>query len=151
MKEEIIVNIPYHEEDKHLNIDGSVINLGNYKITIVSRPKTPTKDFSFYVDQYLYENGSTNDQIVNWLSDDIISVAKYRLKTNQFSLVPWEVKMGLFRFICDEHKMTWNDIVGFFVYYNSGTINNCSEQYLGNRVISILPQEFIDDLFKTKN
>lgn len=140
MKEEIIVNIPYHEEDKHLNIDGSVINLGNYKITIVSRPKTPTKDFSFYVDQYLYENGSTNDQIVNWLSDDIISIAKHRLKTNQFSLVPWEIKMGLFKFICEEKGESVMSILSIIGKYGTDYID----------FVKKLPKEFIDDLFKTK-
>lgn len=106
---------------------------------VMLKPKQK-KDFSFYVDQYLYENGSTNDQIVNWLSEDIISIAKHRLKTSQFSLVPWEIKMGLFRFICKEKKLDWVEEMEEY------EVNN-----IAYSIKDILPQEFIDDLFKTKN
>ena len=110
---------------------------------VMLKPKQ-TKDFSFYVDQYLYENGSTNDQIVNWLSEDIISVAKHRLKTNQFSLVPWEVKMGLFRFILSEHKMPSSDITNFHISYGSGGDIGRSRFC---KIIDICPIAFLDSLF----
>lgn len=149
MKEEIIVNIPYHEEDKHLNLDGSVINLGNYKITIISRPTTQTKDFLWYIDQYLPStDNSTCDEIHNWMHQDQISVLVHRLKTNQFSLVPWEIKIGLFKFIVLEHNLTVDDIFNFYVSYVDGSCAMVTQRLIPT--LSICPTQFLDSIFDIK-
>lgn len=129
------IEIPEGYEFDH--VASPILGNGGGVLSVILKKKQ-TKDFSFYVDQYLYDNGSTNDQIVNWLSEDIISIAKHRLKTSQFSLVPWEIKMGLFKFICEAEGQGWK-------------IQTEMGLYSKNSAIKILPQEFINDLFKTKN
>lgn len=131
---DVLKDYELHSKVQNIVMDGRMT-------TLVFWEKKQTKDFSFYVDQYLYENGSTNDQIVNWLSDDIISVAKHRLKTSQFSLVPWEIKMGLFKFICEEKGEHAMSILSIIVNHGIDHV----------KFMEIFPEKFLNDLFKTKN
>lgn len=115
------------------------ITFDGKKATMIFWKQKQTKDFDYFVDQYLSESNSTVEFITGWIPDRDIEVARQRLKTKQFDLVCWEIKIGLFKFICEEsYPYSWRELVQW--------------QYdeLSCDIKRLLPQEFIDDLFKTK-
>lgn len=106
-------------------------------ITVIVKKKQ-TKDFDYFVDQYLSASNATVDFITGWIPDRDIEVAKNRLKTKQFDLVCWEIKFGLFRFICDSFDLPWCP-TAYHAEVNKEELKSIQ-----------FPKEFIDDLFKTK-
>ena len=103
---------------------------------LVDFKKKQTKDFDYFVDQYLpSRDNSTSDEIIDWMDRDAVNRLNTYLKTKQFHLVPWEIKIGLFRFICDDFK------------YDLHTYLTYSNRFI-TETFMFIPQEFIDDLFK---
>lgn len=70
--------------------------------------KKQTKDFNWYIDEYLREDPfTTKDEISNHLFTEDIKEIKTKLRSGDYRWVPWEIKIGLFRFICDDIKVSW--------------------------------------------
>lgn len=110
-------------------------------INVFLKKKQPTKDFAFYVDQYLTSSGvSTNNQIENWLQYDQLLRIKQNLKTGGFEFVPWEIKIGLFKYICEQKGFDIMSVVTRIV--NIGADDVVAKDWF--------PIEYINDLFKTK-
>lgn len=110
------------------------------KTTLLFWEKEPTKDFGWYVDQYLNQSGvSTCNQISNWFEPEQITHISRNLKTDKFDLVPWEIKIGLFKFICSKLNLTWEMEIKKILNIN-----------VDIRLMDILPQELTSELFKTK-
>jgi hypothetical protein len=67
--------------------------------------KKNIKNFDFYVDEYLRSDDfTTNDMLCNWFDKDQLEKIGNNLKQNKLQFVPWEVKIGLLKFICkDKH------------------------------------------------
>lgn len=84
-----------------------ILGNGGGALTVILKKKQQ-KTFDWYVDQYPDASaGSTNDELRNWLDNDDLKTMSERLKTKQYNLVPWEVKIGLFKFICDDINWYW--------------------------------------------
>lgn len=133
----VTFNIPQgYEFDR---IDPSTSS-GGTQITVILK-KQQTKNFNYFVDEYLTDfSGSTCDVITNWISDNDLSIARNNLKDRKFNMVPWEIKIGLFRFICNEMKMLW---WREFIRWESGYISDVFKE--------LLDQSFIDDLCNEKH
>lgn len=105
---------------------------GQDMIVVYLKPKQQ-KTFDWYVDQYLDASaGSTNDELRNWLDPNDIYVLSDRLKTKRYDLVPWEVKIGLFKFICDENKASWKTAIN-----------------MANPISNVMSLDFINSLKQT--
>ena len=76
-------------------------------LAVVQFKKKQTKDFSFYIDEYLRaDNCTTNDMLCNWMTSFVIDELKNNLKQNKLQFVPWEVKIGLVKFICRDKNIS---------------------------------------------
>jgi len=106
MNNTISVIIPEGYEFK--NFGDPILSDGGGALTVLLKKKQ-TKDFSFYVDEYLRSGcNTTNDMLCNWIDDErVIEKLKENLKQNKLQFVPWEVKIGLFKFICKDNNMTF--------------------------------------------
>lgn len=150
MKQTIEVDLPEgYEIDKV--VDPMINSGGNKRMLSIILKQKQVKDFSFYVDQYLQMSGtSTCDQISNWIGDTSLDHLANNLKQNKFLLVPWEIKIGLFRFICEQNKMDSDDIIGFVVHYKASLCAEFGSSYIGYAVSKICSYEFLSDVLDTK-
>ena len=99
------ISLPEGYEFDH--VASPILGNGGGALTVILKKKQQ-KTFDWYVDQYLdVSAGSTNYEIRNWLDNDDLESMSERLKTKQYNLVPWEVKIGLFKFICDDINWYW--------------------------------------------
>lgn len=127
-------------EDYELSSTINNITFDGKKTTMIFWEKKQKKDFDWYIDQYLTESLTTVDNIAGWINDRDLEVAKNRLKTKQFNLVPWEIKIGLFRFICENLELNTINCLSY-----------CFEYTIHSNVSKIISQEFIDSLKQNKN
>lgn len=118
-------------------------------VTIVKCKKKQTKTFDWFVDEYLRDTtGSTVEELRNWINNRDLETARNRLKKGHYNLVAWEIKIGLFKFICEYEGLS--DIYYYLHEYNKSRLAGCSVQYDGLRIRKIFPDGFISDLIKTK-
>lgn len=127
-------------EDYELSSTINNITFDGKKTTMIFWEKKQKKDFDWYIDQYLTESLTTVDNIAGWINDRDLEVAKNRLKAKQFNLVPWEIKIGLFRFICENLELNTINCLSY-----------CFEYTIHSNVSKIISQEFIDSLKQNKN
>lgn len=127
-------------EDYELSSTINNITFDGKKTTMIFWEKKQKKDFDWYIDQYLTESLTTVDNIAGWINYRDLEVAKNRLKTKQFNLVPWEIKIGLFRFICENLELNTINCLSY-----------CFEYTIHSNVSKIISQEFIDSLKQNKN
>jgi len=141
MKQTIEVDIP--EGYEYLKTIPTLGEDADPTYTVFFKPKQQ-KDFTFYVDEYLNVSGvSTIDQMSNWFNRDQQERIGNNLKTNQFSLVPWEIKIGLFKFICKENKMTFLTALNIISEYE-----HLNEWYI--TIEALIPSDFLDSIFDNK-
>ena len=116
---------------------------------LVDFKKKQTKDFDYFVDQYLpVRDNSTSDEIIDWIEVTNVSKLNTYLKAKQFNLIPWEIKIGLFRFICESFNVKWTTLLRRYEPFGMAIRSAEAKELLESTVDKILPQEFIDDLFK---
>jgi len=133
------IEIPEGYEFDH--VASPILGNGGGALTVLLKKKQ-TKTFDFYIDEYLRSDcNTTNDMLCNFLEYQNIDNLKQNLKASKFEFVPWEVKIGLFKFICIQIKQDWFDCYHSFAY-----------ETIDHLLVSdiVLPQPFIDNLFKTK-
>lgn len=135
------IRLPDGYEFDH--VASPILGNGGGALTVILKKKQQ-KTFDWYVDQYLdVSAGSTNDELRNWLDNDDLKTMSERLKTKQYNLVPWEVKIGLCCFICNEIGIPWSE----YIHQFNGTVY-CDEI---KQVNDIVPDGFRDDIInKTK-
>lgn len=79
-------------------------------LTLILKKKQQ-KTFDWYVDEYLRSDDcTTNDMICNWIPLDLITRLKDNLKQNKLQFVPWEVKIGLLKFICNDKRIAMSNL-----------------------------------------
>ena len=128
-------------EDYELSSTINNITFDGKKTTMIFWKKKQTKDFDYFVDQYLpSRDNSTSDEIIDWMDRDAVNRLNTYLKTKQFNLVPWEIKIGLFRFICENIELNTINCLSY-----------CFEYTIHSNVSKIISQEFIDSLKQNKN
>lgn len=131
MKHEIEIPEGY----KFSHIAPPILSNGGGVISVILE-KQPTKGFDWYVDEYLNDSVCTSEILTNWIPDSNLHTLISHLHKRQFNKIPWEIKIGLFRFICDKGKADW--VSQYELYSQLGALDG-------------FPKEFIDDLFKYKN
>lgn len=100
MKQTIEINFPEGYEYSHMADPTFVSSKGVLALIL---KKKQTKDFSFYVDEYLRSDcNTTNDMLCNWLGAFELSTLKQNLKENKLEYTPWEARLGLLKFICKD-------------------------------------------------
>ena len=117
MKQNIEIEIPDGYEIENIGHAQVYANHNPTQLVTVQLKKKQTKDLSFYVDEYLRSDcNTTNDMLCNWIDDEmVIEKLKDNLKQNKLQFVPWEVKIGLLKFICKDVQVPY---VEFLVYLN---------------------------------
>jgi hypothetical protein len=84
--------------------------------------KVEEKNFNWYVEQY---------NLIDKYFLDIL--------TGRFAGIPFEIKIGLLKFICDEIQI---DLLDYITSYISG------ERMPDQRIKNICPKEFLESIFK---
>ena len=131
------IEIPEGYEFDH--VTSPILGNGGGVLSVILKKKQ-TKDFNWYIDEYLREDPfTTKDEISNHLFTEDIKEIKTKLRSGDYRWVPWEIKIGLFRFVCESNRSNW--IVELKEYQNAN---------MATHLYDIIPRIFIDDLFKTK-
>lgn len=97
--------------------------------------KKEVKDFNWYVNKYFWDE----NRFCHILT---VSRAGFHdsMKIGKFEYVPFEFKIGLLKFICDDLKISWKEFID-----NRDKIHQtvgCGKVYI------ICPKEFINSLFE---
>lgn len=104
MKQNIEIDIPQGYEFDFVETPKATDAAGILKVIL---KKKNNKDFDFYVDEYLRSDyNTTNDMLCNLFTPDLVSDLKFRLKRNKLQFVPWEIKVGLAKFICKDKNIS---------------------------------------------
>ena len=141
MKQNIEVDIP---EGYEYSRTFEVIDLeGTPRIEVAFKKKN-TKDFAFYVEEYLRSDyNTTNDMLCNWFDKEQLEKIGNNLKQNKLQFVPWEIKIGLLKFIAkDIHLPTIEAIK----YSNSFMADGYSHMEKLHRLRRICPNKFLHDI-----
>jgi hypothetical protein len=86
----------------------------------------PVKNFDWYIDEYIMHNQLLSETHRNY---------KKRFKDKDFEAIPFELRIGLLKFICDDQGM---DIKFQIIHLDNS----------GCHVYKVCPKAFIDSLFK---
>ena len=132
----IDVSIPEGYEYSHMA--EPVLSDGGGILQVVLKKKKG-KTFDFYVDEYLRSDyNTTNDMLCNWFDKDQLEKIGNNLKQNKLQFVPWEIKIGLIKFICKDCLIPWGEYIHQFngsVYANEI-----------NKANGIIPDGFRDEV-----
>lgn len=132
MKQNIEIDIPQGYEFDFVETPKAIDAAGILKVIL---KKKQTKDFAFYVDEYLRSDEcTTNDMICNWMNALELNQLKDNLKQNKLNFVPWEIKIGLLKFICKDKSFD------LLKAYTSTNINDSHE------IKRILPIGFLENI-----
>ena len=105
----IDVSIPEGYEYSHMA--EPVLSNGGGILQVVLKKKKG-KTFDFYVDEYLRSDyNTTNDMLCNLFDKDQLEKIGNNLKQNKLQFVPWEIKIGLFKFICKDLGVSWSGVL----------------------------------------
>lgn len=120
-----------------------ILSNGGGALTVLLKKKQ-TKDFDFYVDEYLRSDDyTTNDMLCNWLEKDQLDKIGNNLKQNKLQFVPWEVKIGLLKFICKDNGI---DVIASCHYYENFIKGNSPNRERFDKLKQILPINFIESI-----
>jgi len=125
MKQNIEIEIPDGYEIENIEHAQVYAKHNPTQLVTVQLKKKQTKDFSFYVDEYLRSDcNTTNDMLCNWFEKDQLERIGNNLKQNKLDFVPWEVKTGLFKFVCKDKGYRWSSVI-----YNDKLTNELKEVF----------------------
>ena len=85
--------------------------------------KKPVKDFDRYVDEYFMYNELLSEHHRNY---------KKRFKDKDFEAIPFELKMGLLKLICDDNKYSLPFVLSHINKYDDSDplLEHCSKKFL---------------------
>lgn len=130
------VQIPEGYEYSHMA--EPILSNGSGVLSVILKKKN-IKNFDFYVDEYLRSDDcTTNDMICNWWDRDTLEVIGNNLKQNKLQFVPWEVKIGLFRFICKDRGVNYRTAL------NAVIANGA--QFVDTRIEKIITSDFLKSI-----
>jgi uncharacterized protein YeeX (DUF496 family) len=117
---EVGANITYitHENFNNIQIPELRIQL----------KKKPVKDFEWYIDEYIMHNQLLSEPHRNY---------KKRFKDKDFEAIPFELRIGLLKFICDDNKYGLPFVLSHIDKYDDG-----------DPLLEHCPKKFLDSLFK---
>jgi len=127
-----------HKQVTDLDIDGSGI------ISFRLKKKNEKKkmiSFNDYVNAYLEKHNDDvkcND-IRNWVEDDFLEDLSKDILSLSFDGVPFEIKIGLLKFICDDISESFNEIMH--------TIHDNLLDYRTTKIKEICPELFLKSIF----
>ena len=100
------IEIPDGYEATHTYEPVLTNNVGIISVAVI---KKQNNLFFEYIDEYLNaEAASTSDNIVDSITTHSAKSIADRLKKGRYDLVPWEIKIGLIKFICEQNEI--NDV-----------------------------------------
>lgn len=139
MKQSIEVDIPDGYE--YTNNASPALFDGVGCVSVMFKKKQ-TKTFDFYVDEYLRSDDcTTNDMLCNWIPSNLLPRLKDNLKQNKLQFVPWEVRIGLVKFICKDKGLKLAPVL-----YN---IVGCNEESSEtDKLKQIISNDFLESLVR---
>jgi hypothetical protein len=109
----------------------------------ISFTKT-SKDWDWYVKEYF----KTANRWICLSDKTEFMVNIFCNKIYIYDLVPFEIRIGLLKFICDDLKINILRILSIMSQINEGQMNSAFESLLLAKLKNICPKEFLDSLFK---
>ena len=137
----IDVSIPEGYEYSHMA--EPVLSNGGGILQVVLKKKKG-KTFDFYVDEYLRSDyNTTNDMLCNWFDKDQLEKIGNNLKQNKLQFVPWEVKIGLLKFIAKDFRLPTIEAIKYSNSFMAGGYPHMEKLH---RLRLICPNEFLHDI-----
>ncbi|MHB8871831.1 MAG: hypothetical protein ACYC5G_05245 [Candidatus Doudnabacteria bacterium] len=133
------VQIPDGYEFDHMA--PPILSNGGGCLNVILKKKN-VKNFDFYVDEYLRADcNTTSDMLCNWMTSFEIDDLKGSIKQNSFQFIPWEVKIGLVKFMVKDMGLSFGSAL--FNVYNPNVNSNTNE-----KLIQICPVGFLESIIK---
>lgn len=137
MKQKIEVSIPDGYEYKHMA--SPILTEGGGMLQVMLTKKN-IKDFAFYVDEYLRSDDcTTNDMLCCWFEPSVVDKLRDNLKQNKLQFVPWEVKIGLVKFMCKDKLIHAPSVI-------FDLCNGSHEFTYSDDMRKMLPIEFVENI-----
>lgn len=110
-------------------------------MVFITTKKKKGKTFDFYVDEYLRSDyNTTNDMLCNWFDKDQLEKIGNNIKQNKLQFIPWEVKIGLVKFMCKDMQINFMSVI--WIEYSDN--KSCRTEYLKQ----ICPVGFLESITK---
>lgn len=107
--------------------------------------KKKQKDFDWYVREYLIPTTTEDvgENIVDWITPDDITEIKGHFFKDEWEYLPFELKIGLLRFICDDSRVSLVSMLNYLQKEHTLTgveVAQCSA------IACTLPKEFLKSI-----
>lgn len=132
-KTEILEKIRLMTEVHEIADDITEISEFKDKLNEVMEEKT----FKSYIEDYF-----KGDFIQDYIILDLAGSFKIRFNNENYDSIPFEIRIGLFKFICDDHHYDWKYIIEDLDRYLRYGV--CGE--LNQVIFEICPKEFLETL-----
>ena len=104
--------------------------------------KKEEKNFEWYIERYLTNPFGHLSHLKNWFSSGRGETLKIWLLANDLEAVPFEIKIGLLKFICDDLNIEFLHVLTYI---------KSSDRLLfegSNKLVRLCPKEFLESIFK---
>lgn len=111
--------------------------------------KKKQKDFDWYIKQFFttgeYEEPCSK-HMSDWLTLDDIADLETRFMDKNYASIPFEIKIGMLKYICDDVDVHWANMMSFL---NNRYINKLKGLNSSSfeRVSVLCPKEFLESIF----
>ena len=102
--------------------------------------KKEERNFEWYVEQYL------KSHFIYFIREDYVESMKVQLLKGYFKIVDFEIKMGLFKFICKD--IAENSNIKLPWLYTLVLVQNYTKHTSRPKIMDICPKEFLDSIFE---
>jgi hypothetical protein len=127
-------------------IGSSPIGNGDRGVTIIFKKKE-VKDFNWYLKKYIEQSNPSNRHFPFIYEKRIEDTFLCLMTQGNYVAVPFELKIGLLKFICDDLKVTFPYVIHSIAVSNKEALFTTELRGLKD-VLSICPKEFINSLFE---
>lgn len=144
MKKTIEIDIPEgYEIDESKKITDQLLWSNGHCKMIPLKKSMPEKDFNWYVDKYfktlLNGNGEISGSLMIGNTRQIINT----FLKNDFNNIQFELKIGLFKFVCDDLGLKFTDAIAY-EHLEFGAMINCPGKF--TKLLKIIPFDLIQSL-----
>jgi hypothetical protein len=104
---------------------------------VLNFKKKEVKDFNWYKDEFFKKS-----RMIKSLSPEYMGGILYHFSCGgiYYEHIPFEIRIGLLKFICDDLKMSWREFIE--------DRHKIGKPNVFGKVYSICPKEFINSLFE---
>jgi hypothetical protein len=141
-------------ENVEISCETPVVLTDPYLRLVIELKKKEVKNFEWYVYNYLNPKQEQlhHSNIRTWINSESLDVLSTRIIHNDLSTIPFGIKIGLLKFICDdiEYSSWYFDIMPLYESLNPKEHGHKDAVRLpiNQKIQEICPKEFLESIFK---